>query len=368
MMQIQGFWYPKESAAQHSATLNIQEDHYTLVVADRIRVRGLFANLSADERLGSISRRITLEDGSVFTSDSHELIQKLFSKQKKANHILHTLESKLSAVLLSIFILIGSIYIFTKHGIPYFSEKIAYALPLETNKLLSDQTMEVLDKYLFKPSKISKSKQKEIEEHFTNTLLPILPEKENFSYHLNFRLLEDRNMSLPNAMALPSGEIVLTDKFVELCETNDELDSILLHEVGHVVHRDSMKAMIEGTFISVVVMVALGDLNGFADMGVGLGSMLVNMHYSRDHESHADHFAFNEMVQNNIDPIAFATIMQKMQDYIEKELHEDQEGSLNEYFSTHPLTKQRIEEAKLYSECFRNSTIPSKCLDISKNP
>ncbi|WP_304545730.1 M48 family metallopeptidase [Sulfurimonas microaerophilic] len=352
-MQLNGYWYAKDSATQHSAILQTDAENYTLIIDEKVHYSGLIEHLKLDDRLGNITRKITLEDGSIFTCDQHDLIDTLFTKHKRANRLLHSLESNLHWVLISIVILIVSIYIFVDKGIPYFSEKIAYALPLKTNEVLSEHTMDALDKYLFKPSKISLAQQEDIRKHFQTDLLPNLPEKEHFNYHLNFRLLQDGNLSIPNAMALPSGEIILTDKFVELCSSDEELDSIIYHEVGHIVHRDSLKMLIEGTFISVSVMVALGDLNGFADMGVGLGSMLLNLQYSREHESDADRFAFDLMLKNRIDPIAFATIMKRMNCYLTKRMQSLKEEHFSEYISTHPQTKERIETAKRYSDCFK---------------
>ncbi|WP_428738816.1 M48 family metallopeptidase [Sulfurimonas sp.] len=369
-MQLQGHWYARDSAKQHSAILHFDENDYTLIVEDEIRHKAPLSSLKLDDRLGNITRKIILEDGSLFTSDAHDEIDRFFHQHKKANRFLHILESKLRYVLLSFVLLIISVYVFIDFGIPYFSKKIAFALPNETNTILTEQSMKILDKLLFKPSKIPLDKQVHIAQHFRKTLLPLLPDKDQYHYHLNFRLLKDGNLSLPNAMALPSGEIVLTDKFVELCENDTEIDAILLHEVGHVIHRDSLQMLVEGTFISVSVMIALGDTSGMADMGAGLGSMLVNLQYSREHETSADNFAFQTMLENNIDPIAFATIMDKMQVYMKENMEQNStsESAVEEYMSTHPLTQQRIETAKNYSECFRNSSMVSKCFDTSKNP
>lgn len=368
MFVIEGKWYAKESAKQHDASLHSDTQEYWLYVDGIVHTQGKTASLLLNQRLGNISRRITLEDGSVFTTKEHDAIMKLFGTRQQANRLLHSLESKLSWVLGSFVLLLLSIYIFVTLGIPFFSEKIAYALPLKTNELLTQQTMKVLDKHLFKRSDLPIQRQIEITEHFQNKVLPLLPEKENFNYHLNFRLLADRNTSLPNAMALPSGEIIVTDKFVELCQNYEELDSILLHEVGHVIHRDSLTMLVEGTFVSVSVMIALGDLNGFAEMGVGLGSLLLNMHYSRDHEQRADLFAYEEMLKNHQDPIAFAAIMNKMELYMQKTLGKETPLDPNEYISTHPQTKERIALAKHYSECFKNSLTLEKCRSTSKNP
>ncbi|MFT7880942.1 MAG: hypothetical protein ABXS91_11180, partial [Sulfurimonas sp.] len=140
-MRIEGKWYAEGSAKQHLSILKSDGDAYQLYVDDHLHSSGSLASLSPDHRLGNITRRITLEDRSVFTSDEHAEIDTLFASHQKANRLLHHIESKLSWVVVSFVVLLLSIYIFVERGIPYFSERIAYALPVKTNKVLSDQTM-----------------------------------------------------------------------------------------------------------------------------------------------------------------------------------------------------------------------------------
>ena len=329
---------------------------------------GEIASLSLDQRLGGIARKITLEDGSLFVSNEHQLIAKVFAKKEVANRFLHRLESKLSWAVGAFLLVLISGCLFVSFGIPYFSQKIAYASPLRTNEILTHHTMKILDDYLFETSKLSVQKQAELMEHFNTNVLPLLPERENFSYNLNFRLWQDSQNSLPNAFALPSGEIILTDKLIELCDDYTLLDAIIFHEVGHVVNRDSLTMLIEGAFISVSVMLALGDLSGFADLGIGFGSMLVSMHYSREHERQADLFAYEIMLKNNQDPIAFATIMDKMQHYMEESYGAENSLEINEYASTHPQTQERIDLAKHYSQCFKNSITAKDCKNALQIP
>ena len=191
----------------------------------------------------------------------------------------------------------------------------------------------------------------QIRKHFQETLAPLNKSKK-IVYKLHFRQWED----IPNALALPSGDIILTDKFVELCENQNQVDAVLLHEMGHVVHRHGLEMLIESTFISVAVMFIVGDVNGVADMGVGLGSLLVSSSYSREHENEADHYAFEKMLQLGIDPIAFTDIMGKMSHYLEDNnttKREEEEDQLSVYLSTHPETQLRMQRAKQYSECFK---------------
>ena len=61
------------------------------------------------------------------------------------------------------------------------------------------------------------------------------------------------------------------------------MDSIILHEMGHIVHRHTLQTLIESTFISVVVMAVVGDVSVFGDIGIGLGSLVVSSNYSKHH-------------------------------------------------------------------------------------
>lgn len=368
MHTIKGKWYPKGSAKQHNATMYVDSQNYRLYVDEALHVEGKLDSLHLDERLGNIARKITLKDDSLFITNEHDAIAKIFGKKEVSNRFLHTLESRLSwAIGALVLVLIGS-YLFVGFGIPYFSQKIAHALPLKTNEILAQHTMKILDEYLLETTELSMQRQADLAKHFKTNVLPLLPERENFSYNLHFRLWRDGKNSLPNALALPSGDIIFTDKLIELCDDNAQLDAIIFHEVGHIVHRDSLTMLIEGAFVSAAVMVALGDLSGFADMGIGLGSMLVSMHYSREHERRADLFAYETMLNNHQDPIAFATIMDKMEHYMKEKYGEENSLEMNEYASTHPQIKERIALAKHYSQCFKNAILADECQNALSRP
>ena len=352
-MRLEGNWYANGSAAKYPAVLTTKNDLYELEIENGNLYTGDIESLGIEGRLGNIERKIKLEDGSLFTTLENDGVDKLYSQKKSKKKILYHLESKTHWVAIALVITIFSVFASFKWGIPFISKEIAHALPASTNKIISANTMEVLDKYIFKKSEISAQKMEEIRANFKTKLLPIVTYNNGYEYKLHFRLFADGNISLPNAMALPSGDIILTDKFVELCQNQDEMDSIILHEIGHIVHRHSLQMLIESTFISVAAMVILGDSNGLGDMGIGLGSMMINLQYSREYETQADTYAFEHMLHNNIDPASFSSIMDRMSKYMQSEEEED----LIEYISTHPKTKARIQRAKLYSECFKQGDL-----------
>jgi len=357
---IYGKWYAKGSSAQSDAELQITGDSFVLKVKDGVSYRALLCTLDVGSRLGNVARKITLEDGSVFATQDNNAIDLAFKKQLRGKGFIHSLESRMHWVIVAFALTIISTIGFFKWGVPWASEKIAQALPHETNQLIASNTLEFLDKYIFKASELSEKQRQDIRLHFKSTVVPLGSTNDEIRYKLHFRLWDNGDLSIPNAFALPSGDIIVTDKFVQLCENQQEMDAVLLHEMGHIEYRHTLKTIIESTFVTVAVMMMVGDSNGVADMGVGLGSLLVSSNYSRGHESEADQFAFKHMLLAKLDPVAFSNIMNRMTDYMQTPAdstikHKDNEtgAEVLDYLSSHPSTKQRVEIARQYSECFR---------------
>ena len=357
---IKGYWHPKGSAVRLSATLFVDDSgYYTVTVEDKeFTLAGDITNLQLSERLGNVERKLILDDGSLFTSHDNDTLDKIFKERRKVNSFVHYLETHLSWIAVAFVVTIFTAFSFFKWGIPWTSEKLAHALPHETNQLISSGSMKFLDKYMFDESNISKAKQEKIRQHFKVKIAPLSKGDDNqIEYKIHFRSWEMGGSKIPNALALPSGDIIMTDKFIELSKNQDEIDSVLLHEMGHVVYRHGLEMLIEGTFITVAVMMISGDGSGLGDMGVGLGSALVSSSYSRGHESEADLYAFKKMLIAKIDPASFSHIMNRMTVYMEEENNRTKADAQNEkvldYFSSHPSTKDRIELANRYSECFK---------------
>jgi len=363
MMRIKGQWYPQGSAVKLTATLLCQHNRYTIEVEDGQAFYGMLEAIDVSSRLGNIERKLTLEDGSVFATSDNDAVDTLIKPLGDSSGFLHSLESKLSWVVVALAVTVFAGYGFFKWGVPWASTQIAHALPQKTNELITANTLEFLDKYMFEESELDAQQQEQIRNHFFSNLVP-LEDDTDITYTLHFRDWNDGGTSIPNAFALPSGDIILTDKFVELSKVQQEMDSVLLHEMGHVAHRHSLQRVIQATFVTAAVMIIAGDTSGIADMGLGLGSLLVSSNYSRGHESEADEYAFKKMLVAKIDPNHFATIMARMTDYMKVEMgHEDEqeqakeqadeEGKLLDYLSTHPSTEQRIIQAQRYSDCFK---------------
>lgn len=371
-MLIQGYWHAEGSAARIKATLRLVDSRVIIESDAGLVLSGASDDLTVSARLGNVERKLTLADGSIFTTRDNDAVDQLLEANpdkgsQSLHHFVHKLESRLSWVAIALVLTIVFTFGFIKWGVPSISFHIAQALPHKTNELIAGQALEFFDEYVFEQSRLDDAKKNQIRAHFEDRLLPLLDPPEDIKFALHFRQWQQDEQDIPNAFALPSGDIILTDKFIELSQNQKEVDAVLLHEIGHVVHRHGLQRVIQGTLITTMVMMATGDTSSVADIGIGLGSLLVSSQYARDHESEADLYAFEAMLKAKIDPVAFSNIMTAMTQYFEdvdgqkptddkplaNKQKESGEESLFDYISSHPVTAKRIAQANRYSECFR---------------
>lgn len=142
-----------------------------------------------------------------------------------------------------------------------------------------------------------------------------------------------------NAMALPSGTILISKGFLENIEnfTDDEIASVLAHEIGHIElgHaksrlEDQVKAEIfeDGVqMLSRNVIVCLG--------AKGL-SFLSQQLFCRDQEYEADNYAVKLLHKSKYNPRGFVTLLEKFK-------NKAHTPKWIEIISTHPHLDERIE-------------------------
>ena len=159
-----------------------------------------------------------------------------------------------------------------------------------------------------------------------------------------FHVIQSREI---NGFSLPGGHIYVTTALLRLANDN-ELASVLAHEVGHVVARHSLKTLKKSKEYDDIAK-QLGELTGVAgdfgrDLGVGLGRMIgagfLTIH-SRDEEREADFLGVRTMPRAGFDPQGMVTMFQKLERV--EEQNSDLLGSL---FSDHPDAGERIENTR----------------------
>lgn len=153
------------------------------------------------------------------------------------------------------------------------------------------------------------------------------------------------NIDQVNAFAVPGGYVYINRGLIERSENLSELAGVVGHEIGHVEARHSAE-MLE-RMQAAQVGLAIGSVllgrqpEGVAGAAVQVGAAAYFSHYSREDELEADAIAVRLLPGVDIDPRGIETFFQK--------LLEDQERTpsvLEQWFSTHPLTQDRIDQVR----------------------
>lgn len=153
-----------------------------------------------------------------------------------------------------------------------------------------------------------------------------------------------------NAFALPGGHIYLTRGLIEQTRSGGELAAALAHEIGHVAERHGVGKMERqlrtGSLVSMLYEVILG---GEPDLlqrdALQLGGALWSARHSREAEQDADAKAVEYLLRAGLDPEAMVSLLRKL---VAVETQDSSEVAA--WFSTHPLTQERIARAEVEIE------------------
>lgn len=149
------------------------------------------------------------------------------------------------------------------------------------------------------------------------------------------------NIDQINAFAIPGGHVYVNRGLIERTDNLAELAGVVGHEIGHVEARHSaemlerMQAAQAGVTIASILLG--GPPQGVAGAAVNVGAQAYFAHHSREAENEADAIAVRLLPRAGIDPAGMVTFF--------KELVAERERSpsqLEQWFSTHPLTEERI--------------------------
>ncbi len=347
-MEIHGHWFATGSAARYDAVLAVDADGCSIHVDGTVVASGSLSDLRISDRVGNIPRHLYWPDAGKFETLHNDAIdQALRTNQptRSLNAVLWRLESSWGVAMASLLLVAAALFAGYKWGIPAAADRVAMSLPAPVTETISDGALATLDQWIFEESEISKQQQSSIRDRFTELTRPFSDSGVN--YRLHFRRMNINGEPVPNAMALPNGEIIVTDAFVELADDPLEISAVLLHEMGHVEERHGLRQVVRASAVSVIAGMTLGNMSGISDLVSGVPVFLVQSSYSREHETSADSFAFSHMMKAGIDPIHFANIISKLGG-----LGEDAEPTRESYLSSHPSTANRARKAAEMSREF----------------
>ncbi|MFP7755405.1 M48 family metalloprotease [Thermodesulfobacteriota bacterium B35] len=164
-----------------------------------------------------------------------------------------------------------------------------------------------------------------------------------------------------NAFAAPAGLVFFYSGLIARMKSEDELLSVMAHEIGHVVSRHIAQRMEKGGKISAATM-----LLGIASLAIGIpalsqgllaGSMAagqaINLSYSRQDEEQADRLSFEWMRKMHRNPVAMEGMLRVM-----RRISRYRSDKLPQYLLTHPNPEARLNYVESLVEMDPDQKVP----------
>jgi len=184
--------------------------------------------------------------------------------------------------------------------------------------------------------------------------------------------LEDRRIDLVivdnptiNAFAVPGGVIGVHNGLLLWAETEDELATVLAHEIAHLSQRHFSRGVefqkrmqpltLAAMLASFVLMATTGGDTGMAALSATQAAAQDSaLRYSRGNEQEADRIGMQTMVDADMDPHAAPVMFERMLQATRYSSGEQ----IPEFLRSHPLSESRIADTRN-----RARTYPSKQRD-----
>lgn len=284
-MMIKASYFDGMNAAAHEVELRGEGDQ--LVVEGPVLLRR-FARAASRmaEPFAAAPNIVQFGDGSHCEVPAGERAA-LVSLMQYTPSWIERWQARWPAALAAIVVMIGFLALAYFKGVPALTQVIVDNMPVSAEMQLGDVAQTAFEKQLLQPSGFSDERLAEINAIFER----VRPAAKRMPVRLIVRAAP---MIGANAFALPNGTIIITDDLVkvltgdgEISEAEQELAGIFAHEIGHIEHRHSVRAMAHSSFILAGSWALFGD---FSAVAAGLPVVVGKMSHSREMEYEADRF------------------------------------------------------------------------------
>lgn len=322
---IQGLLYDGISSDEHQVVMEFTLTSRVKILSFSIDVA--FNEVNISPRLASTPRLLKFPNKMLVKSLQNDEIDKIVEHLRDDEQMIHKIEkswlwSFVAVALMGIFI-----WLLLSVGADVSAKVISTMLPQNSLDKISQISLEQMkDGDMLKPTKLSINQKKIIQSHFDRLA------NGDKRYKLHFYSAPQIGA---NAFALPSGDIVLTDQLVAKSKDDNFIDimGVLAHEKGHVVKKHSLQGAVKTAISGAIIGYLTGDVSSIA---AALPSVLIENGYSREFEEEADSYAVVELAKLGEPIKPMAKLFEALGE------SEGNASSVDKYFSSHPLTEDRI--------------------------
>jgi Zn-dependent protease with chaperone function len=296
------------------------------------------ADVTIGDRVGNIPRWLHLSDGrSLEVLDNGEFDQALHGFGSLGGEsIVRKLEKRWRYAAVAVLVIAVGTVGFVRYGAPTLAERALKFIPPAMDSAIGADSLAILDRSIFKPSTLKSDRQVKLQQLFAEVSSGASAESRHFRLELR-----GGGSIKANALALPSGIVVLTDELEHLAINDNELRGVLAHEVGHLVNRHAMRRLVQSSAAALLLGGIFGDVTGVSTLVTAVPTVLVNSAYSRDFEREADEFAFRWMAQHNVAPVQLGNLLARL-------IKPEGETGAG-YLASHPSLLERVKAAEASS-------------------
>ena len=321
------------SSRPHAATLRLSPDGLTLESGDQVYHIAM-ASLRMAESGDGAATTLYLPDETFLEVDDSSSLESALAAAGFRQPLLTRLQRRglvgMSAAVVCAVLLAAS-YLYV---LPWGARHAARLVPASVAESMSAQVMEFLDGRLLAPSQLPDRETRRLRRRFAEM---DLPGEVPVGHRIEFRAAPGIG---PNALALPSGTIVVTDELVEVAGSDEEVLAVLAHELGHVSQRHGIRQALQGSVVALVLTWFLGDVSSLA---AAIPAAVLQARYSRDMEREADHFAALMLSRNGLSPALLAGMLDRLERArLGSTDTADDPTGLSRYLATHPRTEERV--------------------------
>lgn len=327
---VHGHYFDAAASAAHEATLEAEGAQWTLRVGERLLSLDP-VGLKVSDRIGSIPRRLTLPDGAEFETADNDGIDALLAARPDRGgpaRFVHALERRWGLALGALVTVVLLSVAFVSVGLPALTGWAARHVPTSVDARIGTHALAILDRSMLQPSALDPARQQALQAMFANMVRNV---DDAHEYRLELRA----SRLGPNALALPSGIIIVTDALVGLARHDEELQAVIAHEIGHVRGRHALRQLIQSAGVSMLAVVLLGDVSSMAALA-SAAPVLLQAEHSRDLEREADAFARVWLSEHGIASTRFDAILCRM-------VGARKDDDPAPFLSTHPPVGERAQ-------------------------
>ena len=321
---VAGQYCDGQTSVAHPVDIRFS-DCELVVSGSNILRRAQIAEVRVSDALGKLPRTITFKDGATLVVPSSDALSRQLAEPSPT---LQRWESKYRYAIAALAATLGLVWGLYFYAIPFIADEVVARLGSFEFSQTGSSLEKLDDVGYWGPSQLDSNQQSQMRLMIAEGLR---------AGHTDPQQIAFRNSPVmgANAVALESGDIVLTDDLVHILNTQEQI-AVAAHELGHVHHHHVQRLWLRQVGLIGAIRLLVGG-NGLQGPVADTTQLLGQTHYSREFEAEADAYAVNLLTASGIAPCNLASALRKLEAVV------PEKGRVrSDWFSSHPLTENRI--------------------------